>query len=171
MVEPSQDPAFLAQSAHAFTGREAAQQLDGGLLLEMAIAAFGKEHGAHPSRPQLAHKAPGTEMDGIRGIDAGDAIHDDCMDGITLATVGGEQLHQHHTIRLGQPKRIDLALLVLLGQLAEPLKVSCNGIERGHAYRSSTLRNHALARRRSRSTVPSETSSEAATSRRSRPPK
>jgi hypothetical protein len=78
MIERGEDLALDPQALlHLFRDEAAAHQLDGDLLAELAVCAFGQEHGAHAAFPERAQDAVRSDAfaDEIGGrVGAGAAV-------------------------------------------------------------------------------------------------
>ncbi len=171
VVQAGQDLPFLAQAAQAVGGRKAAQQLDRHALVEAAVDALGEEHRAHAAGTEFADQPVRTEAVAVRRRQARRAGAERARQRIVGVGVGFEQAAQGGAFVLAQRQRGEGGFALVRRQGAQAFEIVGVAVERRRAHAVRAVFSQARASRRSRSTVPSETSSAAATSGRVRPPK
>ncbi len=177
MFQPCQDLALGPELPHALRIEQAAHHLDGDLLQELVVVAFGEVDGAHAAFAEHAHQAVRTEA-----FERGRRRGGDVVDGV-LHDVGQRASRLLGVVSLHQvvdeARELDIGRLgvdvggaggrrLLERRFEEPL---CRGPAFGGHRRGawgrrqassvppspvSLLRSHALAKRSSRWTVAGE---------------
>ena len=141
---------------------------------ERLVAKALREYGAGPDDVVVATKGGHTRTGTAWELDGSPAyLRQACL--ASMERLGVEQIAQRGALVAAQRQRVERGFAFAGRQRAQALEVVRVAVERGRVRRRiharSAVLSQARARRRSRSTVPSDTSSAAATSGRLRPPK